>query len=120
VVWRSCRFALLALLLTAGCALFRSPEDEPVTLGRYDFIRVFENYDLYTDVWYMGSDSVYHHFCMEHWTFKPNKKGVVDAVMDRREFYQVDMEELPIPLPFALTKDEDQWRLLRPKRLPNE
>jgi hypothetical protein len=57
---------------------------------------------------------------MEHWTFKPNKKGVVDAVMDRREFYQVDMEELPIPLPFALTKDEDQWRLLRPKRLPNE
>src|SRR5271154_605421 len=103
---------LWTLLLLAGCTVFH-PAPPTTTLSGYDFARIFDNYDLYTCVWYMGSDTQYHHFCMEHW--KLNEKAT-DGTMDKRDLYQVSVQEWNVPRPFALTDDENQWRLLRPKR----
>jgi len=114
VILRGCGPILLSLLLSSGCALFH-PTPQTTTLSGYDFAKVFDNYTLYTDVWYMGTDSQNHHFCMEHWTLKADGSN---ATMDKRDFYQVSVLEWNIVRPFALTTDETQWRLLRPKRPP--
>jgi hypothetical protein len=109
-----CVVALLVLAgIGPGCALFPAAQPTPITLSAYDFARIFDNYELYTDVWYMGTDDQYHHFCFEHWTFK---SGGGDATLDRRQVYLVSVQEWRVARPFPYVEDESQWRLLRPKR----
>jgi hypothetical protein len=109
-----CVIALFVLIgVGPGCALFPAAQPAPITLSAYDFARIFDNYELYTDVWYMGTDDQYHHFCFEHWTFKSDGG---DATLDRRQVYLVSVQEWRVARPFPYVEDESQWRLLRPKR----
>jgi hypothetical protein len=99
----------LLLGVMAGCSSV--PAGAPTTLSRTQFKALYADTDAITDVYYMGSDSQYHHFIMEHWTIKPDGS---DGTLDSSKHYQVSVEELIVEKPFAYTTDKDHWRLLRP------
>jgi hypothetical protein len=106
-------FCLLASILLTGCAASNSAP--PATLTKDQFAALYNDEDAVTDVWYTGSDSQYHYFCMEHWTFKPDGSA---AHLDSQKFYQVSVAEFGVKRPFAHTTDPQQWRLMRPKGMP--
>jgi hypothetical protein len=100
--------AVIVAFLAVGCA---QPPAPPVTLTREQFATLYDDHDNVTDVWYMGSDEDYHHFCMEHWTATADGSN---GHLDSQKFYQVPVDELGVKRPFHLTMNPDQWRLLRP------
>ena len=103
---------LVAAILLGGCA---ASQPKPTTLTREQFATLYDDKQAITDVWYMGSDSQYNYFCMEHWTVTPDGN---DAKRDSQKFYQVSLAEVGVKDPFPLTHDPSQWRLMRPKHLP--
>jgi hypothetical protein len=104
------RIPLIAVLLTAACLAGCSTQN-PTTVTEKQFITYYQDQDTYTDVWYMGSDTTYDYFCMEHWTFKPDGS---DATLDKRSFYRVTLVSNKVKSPFPVTQDEQKWRLMRP------
>jgi hypothetical protein len=107
---------LLAAMLAVGCAS-QSSQQAPTTLTREEFAALYDDTQAVTDVWYMGSDGQYSHFCMEHWTVTSDGN---DAKLDSRKFYQVPITEVGVKNPFPVTSDESLWRLMRPKKLPKD
>jgi hypothetical protein len=104
--------AFTAALQLAGCA---APAPPPLTLTRTQFLTQYNNYQAFTDVWYMGSDSQFNYFRMEHWKLNPDG---TNASLDSYKIYRVSLTELGVKDPFPLTQNENQWRLLRPRHLP--
>lgn len=104
----------MLLVLACGCSSFNT-----ATINRQEFDKLYEDKTAITDVWYMGTDASYHHFCMEHWTLKPDGS---DAKLDNQKFYQVPISELHMNDPFPVVSDvknQEKWRLLRPNLGPN-
>jgi hypothetical protein len=105
------------LLSLAGCSTNSGGADPPVTLTREQFATLYNNRKAFTDVYYMGTDSQYHHFLFEHWTITdPNS---VNGHLDLQKSVQVAVTELGVKRPFPLTYNKDQWRLMRPRGDPS-
>jgi hypothetical protein len=103
------RTAIILAGLIGGCAVHPTV---PVTLTREQFAALYDDEDKYNFVWYMGSDAQYHHFCLQHWTLKPDGSDLDH--MDNCKYYQVEVTELGVKRPFPWTNNQNQWRLLRP------
>ena len=97
---------MLATATLSGCA-------GDATVSREQFESLYNDETKYTDVWYTGSDADFHHFCMEHWTLKPDGS---DATLDSQQFYRVPVNQLHLNQTTPVSKDQDKWTLMRPKR----
>jgi hypothetical protein len=96
--------------LLGGCVVHSAP---PATLTHEQFATLYDDEQKYNFVWYMGSDTQYHYFCMEHWIMKSDGSDLDHR--DARKFFQVELAELGVKRPFTRTNNENQWRLLRPR-----
>jgi hypothetical protein len=113
IIVKMLRWLSITICMLAGaCA---ASQQAPTTLTEEQFADLYNDHQAVTDVWYMGSDSQYNYFCMEHWTLNADGSN---ATLDNQKFYRVPPTEFGVKHPFMYTSNQDQWRLLRPTKLP--
>jgi hypothetical protein len=100
--------ALVLAAVTTGCTLGAKQ------ISTDQFNELYADRKTVTDVWYMGSDSTFDYFRMEHWTIKPDGSS---GQMDNQNTYKVAIAESGgVKDNFPFTTDQSKWRLLYPTR----